>query len=66
MFSLAQAHKAFDDKGALADAQLGARFEQNMQAFLDLVEAAKNYPCMKKAWVEFLGEPGAVGHIDAE
>jgi len=22
-----------------------------------LAEAAKNYPCMKKAWVEFLGEP---------
>jgi chromate reductase len=21
-----------------------------------LVEAAKHYPCMKKAWVEFLGE----------
>lgn len=23
---------------------------------MNLVEAAKNYPCMKKAWVEFLGE----------
>jgi chromate reductase, NAD(P)H dehydrogenase (quinone) len=65
MFSLAQAHKAFDDKGQLADAQLSARFVQNMQAFLDLVEAAKNYPCIKKAWVEFLGEPGdSVGRVD--
>ena len=24
--------------------------------FLDLVEAAKHYPCAKKAWIEFLGE----------
>jgi hypothetical protein len=23
---------------------------------MDLVEAAKHYPCVKKAWVEFLGE----------
>jgi hypothetical protein len=23
---------------------------------MSLVEAVKNYPCMKKAWVEFLGE----------
>lgn len=22
-----------------------------------LAEAAKHYPCMKRAWVEFLGEP---------
>jgi hypothetical protein len=30
-------------------------------AFMDLVEAAKHYPCVKKAWVEFLGEhPGSV------
>ena len=58
MFSLAQAHKAFAEDGSLADAQLGARFEQTLKAFLDLVEAAKHYPCMKQAWVEFLGEPG--------
>jgi NAD(P)H-dependent FMN reductase len=55
MFSLAMAHKAFSD-GAIADARLQQRFEQNLRAFLDLAEAAKNYPCMKKAWVEFLGE----------
>ena len=27
--------------------------------FLDLVEAATHYPCVKRAWVEFLGEPPA-------
>ena len=25
-------------------------------AFLDLVEAAKHYPCVRSRWVEFLGE----------
>ena len=35
----------------------GARFEKNLQAFLSLAEAAKHYPCIKRAWVEFLGEP---------
>jgi NAD(P)H-dependent FMN reductase len=56
MFSLAVAHKAFSGE-TIADARLQQRFEQNLHAFLDLAEAAKNYPCMKKAWVEFLGEP---------
>jgi chromate reductase len=66
MFSLARAHQAFTDDGALADQKLGVRFEQNLVAFLDLVEAAKHYPCMKKAWVEFLGEPNdGTGRVDA-
>jgi chromate reductase len=66
MFSLAQAHKAFTDSGELADQLLAERFEQNLRAFLDLVEAAKHYPCIKKAWVEFLGEPGdTVGRVEA-
>jgi len=56
MFSLAVAHQALSD-GNFADARLQERFEQNVTAFLELAEAAKNYPCMKKAWVEFLGEP---------
>lgn len=60
MFSLAMAHKAFVDDG-IADAALSARFEKNVQAFLSLAEAAKHYPCMKRAWVEFLGEPPGVG-----
>ena len=66
MFSLAQAHTAFTEAGALADQLLAERFEQNLRAFLDLVEAAKHYPCIKKAWVEFLGERGdTVGRVDA-
>lgn len=56
MFSLAQAHKALVD-GDIADAALRGRFEKNVQAFLSLAEAAKHYPCMKRAWIEFLGEP---------
>lgn len=65
MFSLAMAHKAFagDD---IADAALRARFEKTVQAFLSLAEAAKHYPCMKRAWVEFLGEPpgGGADRVD--
>ncbi len=56
MFSLAMAHKAFDPKGNIADQTLQERFETNLVAFMNLAEAAKNYPCIKKAWVEFLGE----------
>ncbi len=56
MFSLAQAHQAFDPDGGLANPQLGERFESTIVGFMDLVEAAKHYPCAKKAWVEFLGE----------
>lgn len=56
MFSLSQAQKALVD-GDIADAGLRARFEKNLQAFLSLAEAAKHYPCIKRAWVEFLGEP---------
>jgi chromate reductase, NAD(P)H dehydrogenase (quinone) len=56
MFSLAQAHEALVE-GDIADAVLRARFENTIKAFLSLAEAAKHYPCMKRAWVEFLGEP---------
>ena len=60
MFSLAQAHKALagDD---IADTALRARFDKNLQAFLSLAEAVKHYPCIKRAWVEFLGEPPVPG-----
>src|SRR5499427_3450773 len=65
MFSLSMAHKAFtgDD---LSDAGLQARFDTTIEAFLSLAEAAKNYPCMKRAWVEFLGEPpgGEADRVD--
>jgi chromate reductase, NAD(P)H dehydrogenase (quinone) len=56
MFSLAQAHQAFGADGQIANPQLAARFERTVVAFMDLVEAAKHYPCLKKEWVEFLGE----------
>jgi NAD(P)H-dependent FMN reductase len=56
MFSLAQAHSAFDESGRLANAQLQDRLESTIGGFMDLVEAAKNYPCIKTAWIEFLGE----------
>ena len=60
MFSLAQAHKALVN-GDIADAALRARFDKNIQAFLSLAEATKHYPCIKRAWVEFLGEPPEPG-----
>lgn len=56
MFSLAQGHNAFDDAGRIADERLRARFEDTIAKFLDLVEASTHYPCVKRAWVEFLGE----------
>jgi NAD(P)H-dependent FMN reductase len=56
MFSLAQAHQAFDGEGRIANPQLQDRFDGTVAAFMDLVEAAKHYPCVKSAWVEFLGE----------
>jgi chromate reductase, NAD(P)H dehydrogenase (quinone) len=60
MFSLAMAHKAFDGD-VIAEPTLQGRFEKNVQAFLSLAEAAKHYPCVKRAWVEFLGEPPGAG-----
>jgi NAD(P)H-dependent FMN reductase len=56
MFSLARAHQAFDDNGRIADAELQNRFNAAVAGFMDLVEAAKHYPCMKTKWVEFPGE----------
>jgi len=67
MFSLAQAHQAFDADGRLLDPTLQARLEQTTRAFTDLVEAAKHYPCVRNAWIEFLGErpDPAVDRVDA-
>ena len=56
MFSLAQAHQAFDDQGNIANPTLRQRFESTLDCFMDLVEAATHYPVLKKQWVEFLGE----------
>ena len=66
MFSLAQAHQAFDDGGNLVNRELHARLDQTVIAFMDLVEASKHYPCIKRAWVEFLGEKPdpAVDRVD--
>jgi len=59
MFSLAVAHTALAD-GRIADPTLEQRFQSTIRSFLELVEAAKHYPCIKHAWVEFLGEqPGS-------
>jgi chromate reductase, NAD(P)H dehydrogenase (quinone) len=56
MFSLAQAHLALDDAGQIIDGGLTERFTSTIIAFMDLVEASKHYPCVKTAWVEYLGE----------
>ncbi len=61
MYSLAVANKAFAPDGRIADAQLWERFERTISSFLDLVEAAKHYPCAKKVWFEYLGE-----HVEPE
>ncbi|MDT9684656.1 NAD(P)H-dependent oxidoreductase [Streptomyces sp. TRM76323] len=56
MFSLAAAHTQLDDGGRIADGTLQERFEANIVNFMNLVEATTHYPCVKKAWVEYLGE----------
>lgn len=56
MFSLAQAHKAFAEDGRIADPKLQKWFDETVDCFLELVEAAKQYPRVKTQWVEFLGE----------
>ena len=56
MFSLAQAHQAWDDNGRLKDTTIQERLDKTLGCFLDLVEATKHYPKIKKIWVEFLGE----------
>ncbi|GAA2744425.1 NAD(P)H-dependent oxidoreductase [Kitasatospora cinereorecta] len=56
MFSLATAHSLLADGDRIADETLQQRFETNMLNFMNLVEAATRYRCVKKAWVEYLGE----------
>lgn len=56
MFSLAQAHRAFDEEGRIAEPKLQDRFDTNITNFMDLVEASRHYPCVKRRWVEYLGE----------
>lgn len=56
MFSLAQAHRAFEGDGRIADRDLQERFERTIVGFMDLVEASKHYPCVKTKWFEYLGQ----------
>jgi NAD(P)H-dependent FMN reductase len=56
MFSLAQAHQAFDEQGRIRNSQLQELFDGTIECFMDLVEAATHYPVLKTQWVEFLGE----------
>jgi chromate reductase len=56
MFSLAQSHMAFQDDGQLKNDVLERRLHATVRSFLELVEAAKHYPAIKKQWIEFLGE----------
>ena len=56
MFSLARAHLACTAEGRIADEQLQQRFDANISNFMELVEASTHYPCVKRAWVEYLGE----------
>ncbi len=56
MFSLAQAHEAFDGDGRIANPVLQERFDRTLGCFLELVEAAKHYRPLKKLWVEHLGQ----------
>ena len=69
MFSLAQAHQAFNTEGRIADVKLQQRFDETVWCWMQSVEAAKHYPMMKTQWVEFLGErPDAatdrIEHVD--
>jgi len=56
MFSLAQAHIAFDEDGHIANKELRRRFETTIVNFMDLVEASKHYRRVKSLWVEYPGE----------
>jgi NAD(P)H-dependent FMN reductase len=56
MFSLAKAHETLGADGTIGVQSLRESFEGNIANFMDLVEAAKHYPCAKRSWVEFLGE----------
>jgi chromate reductase, NAD(P)H dehydrogenase (quinone) len=56
MFSLPQAHLTIGSDGRIGEPAVQARFESNIINFMNLVEAAKHYPCIKQAWVEYLGE----------
>lgn len=47
---------ARQSSGRISDSKLQTWFETTIECFIDLVEASKHYPHLKKQWVEFLGE----------
>ena len=50
MFSLAQAHQAFDAEGGIADSRLQGRFDETIACWLQSVEAATHYPTLRKRY----------------
>ncbi|WP_435867455.1 NADPH-dependent FMN reductase [Streptomyces xanthophaeus] len=56
MFSLATAHQAFAEDGALLDQGLGERLGTTIASFLELAEADTRYLCLQRRWYEFLGD----------
>ena len=65
MFSFAQAHVGFNEANQIASESLRDRFAANIVNFMSLAEAAKHYPCIKTAWIEFLGERPVAWSPDA-
>ena len=57
MFSLAQSHRALTEDGTIADDRLASWLVDTIGGFLDLGEAGKHYPCIRRDWAECLGEP---------
>jgi len=55
-----------DDSGRIKDPKLQQFFETSVGCFMDLVEAARNYPALKKQWIEFLGERPTAATIRVE
>jgi NAD(P)H-dependent FMN reductase len=53
---LPQAHRVIGSDGQITELEIRARFESNITNFMNIVEATKYYPCVKQAWVEYLGE----------
>jgi hypothetical protein len=47
---LAQADSAFAPSGGLINAELDQRLQQTVASFLDLAEAAMEYPRLKAQW----------------
>ena len=40
----------------MREGSMNDTIEKTIECFIDLVEASKHYPHIKKQWVEFLGE----------